>query len=68
MSQEAMNLSQSITETAREVDMRVKNHWKKAPVTDNAELVAARLTLERLLEQAKQLDELLYKHAQEEMR
>jgi hypothetical protein len=68
MSEQLTSLSQSIVEIAKEVDGHVANYGKSTPNEGTAAVVAARLALDRLLKQSTDLDELLYKHAQEELR
>ena len=68
MSEDLSRLSQSIVEIAKEVDGHVKNYGRDIPNDDTATVVAARLALDRLLEQAKELDKLLYKASTEELR
>jgi hypothetical protein len=68
MSEELSKHSQSIIEIAKEIDAHVKSYTKNTPHDDKADLVSARLALDRLLKQSKDLDELLYKHTQNELR
>ena len=68
MSAQLRRLSQSIVELAKEIDSQVANYGKGTPNEDTAAVVAARLALDRLLEQSKSLDELLYKLRTEELR
>ena len=68
MSEQLTDLSQSIVEIAKEVDRHIADYKKSTPKDDKAALVSARLALDRLLQQTKSLDELLYKNAQEELR
>ena len=68
MSEQLRKLSQSIVELAKEIDGQVANYGKGTPNEDTAVVVAARLALDRLLEQSKSLDELLYKLRTEELR
>jgi hypothetical protein len=68
MSEQLRRLSQSIVELAKEIDSQVANYGKGTPNEDTAAVVAARLALDRLLEQSKSLDELLYKLRTEELR
>ena len=58
----------SIVEIAKEVDGQVKNYGRGTGNEDTAAVVAARLTLDRLLKQVKDLDELLYKARTDELR
>ena len=60
MREDLNKLSQSIVEIAKEVDGHVNNYGKSTPNDDTAAVVAARLALDRLLNQAKELDRLLY--------
>ena len=68
MSEQLRKLSQSIVEIAKEVDGHVANYGKDIPNEDTAAVVGARLALDRLLKQSKELDELLYKLRTEELR
>jgi hypothetical protein len=68
MSEELTNLSQSIVEIAKEVDGHVASYGKNTPNEDTAAVVAARLALDRLLKQSKDLDELLFKLRTEALR
>ena len=68
MSEDLSKLSQSIVEIAKEVDGHVANYGKNTPNDDTAAVVAARLALDRLLKQAKELDRLLYEAGTEELR
>ena len=68
MSEQLRRLSQSIVELAKEIDSQVANYGKGTPNEDTAAVVAARLALDRLLEQSKSLDELLYKLRTEKLR
>ena len=65
---EERNLSQSIVELAKEIDGHVANLGKNAVDKDTPAVVGARLALDRLLAQSKELDELLYKARTEELR
>ena len=60
MSEQLRKLSQSIVEIAKEIDGHVANYGKNTPNEDTAAVVGARLALDRLLKQSKELDELLY--------
>ena len=68
MSEQLRKLSQSIVELAKEIDGQINNYGKSTPNEDTAAVVAARLALDRLLTQSKELDELLYKLRTEELR
>ena len=68
MSGQLRKLSQSIMELAKEIDGHVANYGKNTSNEDTAAVVGARLALDRLLEQSKSLDELLYKLRTEEIR
>ena len=68
MSEQLRRLSQSIVELAKEIDSQVANYGKGTPNEDTAAVVAARLALDRLLAQSKNLDEQLYKLRTEELR
>ena len=68
MSELLSKLSQSIVEIAKEVDGHVNNYGKNTPSEDTAAVLGARLALDRLLKQAKDLDELLYKARTQELR
>ena len=68
MSEQLTNLSQSIVEIAKEVDGHVANYGKNTPNEGTAAVVGARLALDRLLKESKDLDELLYKLRTEELR
>ena len=68
MSEELRKLSQSVVELAKEIDGHVANYGKNTSNEDTAAVVSARLALDRLLEQSKTLDELLYKLRTEEIR
>ena len=59
MSEQLRKLSQSIVEIAKEIDGHVANYGKNTPNEDTAAVVGARLALDRLLKQSKELDELL---------
>ena len=65
---EERQLSQSIVELAKEIDGHVANLGKNALDKDTPAVVGARLALDRLLAQSKELDELLYKARTEELR
>ena len=65
---EERKLSQSIVELAKEIDGHVANLGKNALDKDTPAVVGARLALDRLLAQSKELDELLYKARTEELR
>ena len=67
MSEQLRELSQSIVELAKEIDVHVANYGKN-PNEDTAAIVGSRLALDRLLSQSKKLDELLYKLRTEELR
>ena len=68
MSEQLSKLSELIVEIAKEVDGQIKNYGKGTAHEDTAAVVAARLALDRLLQQTKNLDELLYKVRTEELR
>jgi hypothetical protein len=68
MSEQLRKLSQSIVELAKEIDGQMANYGKNTPNEDTAAVVGARLALDRLLEQSKSLDELLFKLRTEELR
>jgi hypothetical protein len=68
MSDEVHKLSQSLIELAAEIAGHVANLKDNAPTVDATEVVSARLALDRLLKQAKELDELLYKATTEKLR
>ena len=68
MSEQLRKLSQSIVELAKEIDGHVANYGQNTSNEDKAAVVGARLALDRLLEQSKSLDELLYKLRTEEIR
>jgi len=68
MSEQLRKLSQSIVELAKEIDGQAANHGRGTSNEDTAAVVAARLALDRLLEQSKSLDDLLYKLRTEELR
>jgi len=68
MSEQLRKLSQSIVEVAKEIDGHVANYGKNTPNEDTAAVVGARLALDRLLKQSRDLDELLYKLRTEEIR
>ena len=68
MSEQLRKLSQSIVEIAKEVDGCVANYGKDNPNERTAAVVGARLALDRLLKESKELDELLYKLRTEELR
>jgi hypothetical protein len=68
MSEQLRKLSQSIAEIAKEIDGQVANYGKGTPNEDTVAIVAARLALDRLQQQSKDLDELLYKLRTEELR
>ena len=68
MSEQLRKLSQSIVEIAKEIDGHVANYGKNTPNEDTAAVVGARLALDRLLKQSKELDELLYKLRTEDIR
>jgi hypothetical protein len=46
----------------------LNNYGKNTPNEDTAAVVGARLALDRLLKQARELDEILYKARTEELR
>ena len=68
MSEQLRKLSQSIVEVAKAIDGHLANYGKNTSNEDTAAVVGARLALDRLLEQSKSLDELLYKLRTEEIR
>ena len=68
MSEQLRKLSESIVELAKEIDGHVANYGKNTSNEDTAAVVGARLALDRLLEQSKSLDELLYQLRTEEIR
>ena len=68
MSEQLRKLSQSIVEIAKEIDGHLTNYGKNTPNEDIAAVVGARLALDRLLKQSRDLDELLYKLRTEEIR
>jgi hypothetical protein len=68
MSEQLRKLSQSIVEIAKEIDGHLGNYGKNTPNEDTAAVVGARLALDRLLKQSRDLDELLYKLRTEEIR
>ena len=68
MSEQLRKLSQSIAEIAKEIDGQVANYGKGTLNEDTVAIVAARLALDRLQQQSKDLDELLYKLRTEELR
>ena len=55
-------------ELAKEIDGHVANLGKNALDKDTPAIVGARLALDRLLAQSKELDELLYKARTGELR
>ena len=61
MSEQLRKLSQSMVELAKEIDLQVASLADKAHDSDTPAVVAARLALDRLVKQSKDLDELLYK-------
>ena len=68
MSEELRKFSQSMVELAKEIDGNVANLGKNTLDNDTPAVVGARLALDRLLKQSKELDELLYKARTEELR
>ena len=68
MSEQLRKLSHSIVELAKEIDGDLANYGKNTSNEDTAAVVGARLALDRLLTQSKELDELLYKLRTEELR
>jgi hypothetical protein len=68
MSEALRKLSQSMVEIAKEIDGQVANYGKHTSIEDTAAIVGSRLALDRLLKQAKELDELLYKLRTDEVR
>jgi hypothetical protein len=68
MAEQLRKLSQSIVELAKEINGDVANYGKGTPNEDTAAMVGARLALDRLLQQAKELDERLYKLRTEALR
>ena len=68
MSEQLRKLSQSIVELSKEIDGHVANYGQNTSNEDTAAVVGARLALDRLLEQSKSLDELLYALRTEEIR
>ena len=67
MSEQLRKRSQSIVDIAEEIDGHVANYGKTPPTEDTAAVIGARLALDRLLKQSRDLDELLYKLRTEEI-